>query len=67
VNPSGSEKKNPLMLLQPRFILDRTFAPTNACYTVKPVVNKRNPQTDLPPFLTQQKHERFTLLRVASV
>jgi hypothetical protein len=29
--------------------------------------NKRNPHTDLPPFLTRQSHKRFTLLRVAEV
>jgi hypothetical protein len=28
---------------------------------------KRNPHTNLPPFLTRQSHERFTLLRVAAV
>jgi 20S proteasome subunit alpha 3 len=28
--------------------------------------NKRNPHTDLPPFLTRQSHERSTLLRVAA-
>jgi hypothetical protein len=30
-------------------------------------VNKINPHTDLPPFLTRQSHERFTLLRMAAV
>jgi hypothetical protein len=29
--------------------------------------NKRNLYTDLPPFLTRQSHERFTLVRVAAV
>jgi hypothetical protein len=28
--------------------------------------NKRNPHTNLPPFLTRQSHERSTLLRVAA-
>jgi hypothetical protein len=29
--------------------------------------NKRNPHTNLSPFLTRQSHEKFTLLRVAAV
>jgi hypothetical protein len=29
--------------------------------------NKRYPHTDLPPLLTRQNHEIFTLLRVAAV
>jgi hypothetical protein len=31
------------------------------------VNKKRNPNTDLPPFLTRQRHARYTLLRAAAV
>jgi hypothetical protein len=33
----------------------------------KQLTNKRNPHKDLPPFLTRQKQEIFTLLRVAAI